>query len=214
MDVIHRMGIEPKRLGIFAGSFNPPTRAHVALAAVALARVDEVLFVIPREFPHKDFHGAALKERVEMLRRIAEAEPQFSIAIADRGLFIEIAREARGHYRDAELLFLCGRDAAERITNWDYGDPLAFSRMLEEFGLLVARRQGEYIPPSEFSHRIEALEVDGLDEISSTEVRERIGRNEDWRELVPEAIVEIVERVYRRATPSMNVQALRPGEEK
>jgi nicotinate-nucleotide adenylyltransferase len=189
--------IEPKRLGIFAGSFNPPTRAHVALAEAALARVDEVLFVVPREFPHKDYHGASLEERVEMLRRIADAEPRFSIGIADRGLFIDIAREARGHYGNAELLFLCGRDAAERIVNWDYGDQNAFSRMLEEFGLLVARRRGEYVSPSEFSHRIEALEVDGLDEISSTEVRERIRRNEDWRELVPESIVEIVARVYR-----------------
>jgi nicotinate (nicotinamide) nucleotide adenylyltransferase len=197
MELIRKARMEPRRLGIFAGSFNPPTRAHAALAEAALGRVDEVLFVIPREFPHKDFHGAVLDERVEMLRRIADADQRFSIGIADRGLFIDIAREVRGHYGDAELLFLCGRDAAERITNWDYGDPLAFSRMLEEFGLLVARRRGEYVPPSELSHRIEALEVDGLDEISSTEVRERIRRNEDWRELVPASIVEIVEKIYR-----------------
>jgi nicotinic acid mononucleotide adenylyltransferase len=39
--------------------------------------------------------------------------------------------------------------------------------------------------------------VDGLDEISSTEVRERVRRNEEWRALVPAAIVEIVERVYQ-----------------
>ncbi len=197
MELIRRMGIEPTRLGIFAGSFNPPTRAHVTLAEAALARVDELLFVVPREFPHKDFHGAGLEERVEMLRRIADAELRFSIGIADRGLFIDIAREARRHYANAELLFLCGRDAAERIANWDYGDPSAFSRMLEEFRLLVARRRGEYVPPSDLLHRIEALEVDGLDEISSTEVRERIGRNQDWRELVPEAIVENIEKVYR-----------------
>jgi nicotinate-nucleotide adenylyltransferase len=197
MELIRRVGIEPRRLGIFAGSFNPPTRAHVALAEAALARVDEVLFVVPRAFPHKEFHGAALEERLEMLRRIAEGEPRFSIAIADRGLFVDIAREARGHYGDAELLFLCGRDAAERIAGWDYGEVGAFSRMLEEFGLLVARRRGEYVAPSEFLHRIEGLDVDGLDEISSTEVRERVRRNEEWRALVPAAIVEIVERVYR-----------------
>jgi nicotinate (nicotinamide) nucleotide adenylyltransferase len=200
MDLIRRVGIEPKRLGVFAGSFNPPTRAHLALAEAALGRVDEVLFVVPREFPHKGFHGAALEERVEMLRRMADAEPRFSIGIANHGLFIDIARETRGHYGNAELLFLCGRDAAERIVNWDYGDQNAFSRMLEEFALLVARRRGEYIPPSEFSHRIEALEVDGLDEISSTEVRERIRKNEDWRELVPQTIAEIVAKVY--ASPS------------
>jgi nicotinate-nucleotide adenylyltransferase len=201
MELIRSVAIEPKRLGIFAGSFNPPTRAHVALAKAALTRVDELLFVIPREFPHKDFHGAALEERVEMLQRIANAEPRFSIGIAERGLFIDIAREARMHFRNAELLFLCGRDAAERIAKWDYGEPAAFARMLEEFVLLVAGRRGEYIPPAEHSHRIEAIEIHGMDEISSTEVRERIRKTENWKALVPEAIVEIVEKVYRHNAP-------------
>ena len=201
MDLIRRVGTEPKRLAIFAGSFNPPTRAHVALANAALGRVDELLFVIPRAFPHKDFHGAALEERLEMLRRIADAEPRFSIGIAERGLFIDIGREARVHYKSAELLFLCGRDAAERIANWDYGEPAAFSGMLEEFVLLVAGRRGEYIPPPEHSHRVEAIEIHGMDDISSTEVRERIRKTEDWQALVPETIVEIVEKVYRHNAP-------------
>jgi nicotinate-nucleotide adenylyltransferase len=196
MELIRRARSGTQRLGILAGGFNPPTRAHVRLAEAALGHVDEVLFVVPREFPHKDFHGATLEQRVEMLLRIQEAEPRFSIGIADRGLFIEIAREAREHYGDAEVLFVCGRDAAERVALWDYGEAGAFSRMLEEFGLLVAQRRGGYIPPLEFSDRICALQVDGLDEISSTEVRERVRRGEGWRELVPEAIVEMVARVY------------------
>jgi Cytidylyltransferase-like len=35
----------PRRLGIFPGTFNPPTHAHLALARAAEGHVDEVLFV-------------------------------------------------------------------------------------------------------------------------------------------------------------------------
>jgi hypothetical protein len=42
--------------------------------------------------------------------------------------------------------------------------------MLDTFGLLVARRQGEYISPGEFAHRIVTIPFDGYDADSSTEV--------------------------------------------
>ncbi len=198
MELIRRATTGARRLGILAGGFNPPTRAHVALAEAALARVDEVLFVVPREFPHKDYHETTLEQRIEMLGRVMARNPAFSLGIADGGLFVEIAREAREHYGDAELVFLCGRDAAERIVEWDYGEPGAFSRMLGEFGLLVAQRDGEYVPPSQFRRRIETLDAGALDEISSTEVRTRVARGEEWRQFVPPAIVELVARVYSK----------------
>ena len=86
--------------------------------------VDEVLLAIPRSFPHKQFDGATLDQRIEMLARIAAA-PQviFRPGLRTGGLFVEIAREAREHYPGAEIHLLCGRDAAERILNWDYGEP-------------------------------------------------------------------------------------------
>ena len=79
--------------------------------------VDEVLLAIPRSFPHKQFDGATLDQRIEMIERIAAARPNLSAGVADGGLFVEIAREAREHYPGAEICLLCGRDAAERILN-------------------------------------------------------------------------------------------------
>lgn len=186
----------PRRLAILAGSFNPPTLAHIALAQAALTKADEVLFVVPRAFPHKEYTGASLDQRVAMLRKATAGGARFSIAISDGGLFVEIAREARVYYPESDLWFVCGRDAAERIVNWDYGEPEAFSRMLDGFGLLVARRQGEYTPPAEFAHGIEILPFEKYDEHSSTEVRRRLERGEPWRMLVPAAIAGDVETIY------------------
>jgi len=203
IEFFRRARRQPRRLGILSGTFNPPTRAHVALARAALAEVDEVLFVLPRVFPHKEYEGASFEQRIAMLSRVAEDEPRFSVAATDRGLFIEIAEECRAEYPEAELIFLCGRDAAERIVNWDYGRSGAFAGMLEVFELRVAARAGEYIPPPEFARRIHTLPVDACyDDISGTEVRQRTASGRAWEHLVPAGIVSMVRRIYDPARDS------------
>jgi len=121
-----------------------------------------------------------------------------AIASTEQGLFIDIARECRDHYgREVKLSLICGRDAAERILHWDYGRAGVVEEMLGEFELLVAQRGGHFSPPTEYRHRIHALDIrEGHEEVSSTEVRERITRGEPWEHLVPERIREKVREIY------------------
>ena len=120
----------------------------------------------------------------------AAPDTGFEVRVTEGGLFIEIARELKRE-SDGELWFICGRDAAERIVEWDYGHPQAIHHMLDEFGLLVAERQGRYEPRPELAHRIRHLQVSPeIGEISSTEVRSRIARGERWEHLVPPAAVD------------------------
>lgn len=184
-------------MAVLAGAFNPPTAAHVALARAALGVVDEVLLAIPRSFPHKQFEGATLDQRLAMIERLAQIGDGLSAGVAEGGLFVEIAREAREHYPSAEVYLLCGRDAAERIINWDYGEPDFASRMLQEFKLLVAPRAGPYVPPPEFQHVVRNVAPGDYDGCSSTLVREHIKTGQAWRDLVPDDIVEMIEQIYR-----------------
>jgi nicotinate (nicotinamide) nucleotide adenylyltransferase len=188
----------PARLGIFSGSFNPPTRAHLAVAHAGLAYTDEVVFIVPRVFPHKRFDGASFEERVAMLRACIAEEPRFSVASTRKGLFIEIAHECRQAYGDGvALAFLCGRDAAQRIVEWDYGRPGAIDEMLAVFELLVASRDGVYEPPERLAHRIAPLCVEeNVAGISATEVRTRIREGRPWEHLVPAAICAQVREIY------------------
>jgi nicotinate-nucleotide adenylyltransferase len=189
-----------KRLGILPGAFNPPTVAHLALARAALETVDEVLFILPRAMPHKDYSGVSFEERLELLLEAAKDEPRFSVASSGGGLFIEIAREARAEYGErVDVVFLCGRDAAERIAGWDYGRAGAFEEMLAEFEMRVACRKGNYDPPPHLRERIQRLELaDDYDHIAATEVRRRIGHDETWRALVPSAIADRIGELYSR----------------
>lgn len=189
-----------RRVGLLAGGFNPPTLAHLSLLRAAESVLDAVACVVPRTYPHKEFSGAGFEERIEMLGRLG-----YPVLVAERGLFIEIAREFR---RDiaagsggVELHFLCGRDAAERIVGWDYGDAAAgIERQLTEYRLLVAARQGEYEAPPHVRHGVSNLMMEaGFDEVSSTLVRELLVRGDErWRQHVPEELHELVGRIYRR----------------
>jgi hypothetical protein len=58
----------------------------------------------------------------------------------------KLPANAGGLLKNAQLLFICGRDAAERIVAWDYGEPDAFRRMLDQFELLVAARTASEPP--------------------------------------------------------------------
>jgi nicotinate (nicotinamide) nucleotide adenylyltransferase len=188
--------VKLKRVGVLAGAFNPVTCAHIALAEAALKAVDEVICVVPRAYPHKHFHGAALENRVEMLRRAGAG--RYRVEITEGGLFVDIARELRR--TETEIAFVCGRDAAERIIHWDYGEAGAIEKMLDEFSLLVAERGGKYEAPAHLRHRVRHLELaQDFSGVSSTEVRRRIAAGEPWEHLVPEAISDQVLRIYGKS---------------
>jgi nicotinate-nucleotide adenylyltransferase len=198
LEFFRRAEGKAQSLGVLPAAFNPPTLAHFALAEAALGSVDQVLFVLPRVFPHKSYEDATSEERIEMVRAAVGSEPRFSIATSEGGLFIEIAEECIEAYGgDSRLFFVCGSDAAERIIHWDYGEPGAFLHMLDRFELLVASRGARFVQPREMRHRIHELEVaEDIAGISATEVRRRIRRGEPWDHLVPASIAPLVAQTY------------------
>jgi len=205
MEFLVRAPGKAASLAILSGTFHPPTRAHLALARAGLAFSDEVLFVLPRELPHKRYDWVGFEERLTMLKAAVAGESRFSVGFTDGGLFLEIAREARLAYgADTRLAFLCGRDAAERIVNWDYGRPGVNREMLEEFELLVTSRGGEYDAPPELRNRIHPVVLErDFDSVSATEVRRRIQLGEAWEHLVPETVVPLVREFYAGGPTSL-----------
>ena len=135
--------------------------------------------------------------------------PRFSAAAGEGGLFVEIAAECRESYgSDVRLTFLCGRDAAERIANWDYGRTGAFSEMLTGFDFLVAARGGEYCPPPNLSGSFDRLQLNGaFDHVSASHVRARISSGQAWEHLVPPAVRRRVGEIYtsRKNLPGLHL---------
>ncbi|MBI4890051.1 MAG: hypothetical protein HY821_05445 [Acidobacteria bacterium] len=194
MEFLHGGGA--KSVALLAGAWNPPTVAHVAMGRAALKWAERVVLAIPRALPHKAYAGVAFERRMEWIRKVAAGEEGFAAAVTEGGLFVEMAREARA--AGAERVFLvCGRDAAERIVGWNYGVGAGIVEQMTEYELLVADRCGSYEAPAELAPRVHRMEL-GMDweEVSSTLVRERIERSEEWTSLVPAAIGEDVARAF------------------
>jgi nicotinic acid mononucleotide adenylyltransferase len=198
LEFLYRVPGNPSRVVLFPGTWNPPTVAHVAIAQVALNQADEVIWILPRTLPHKDFEGARFEERRGMLEILARQHRGFSAAVSDGGLYVEMAGEARDYFgAGADIALVLGRDAAERIAGWDYGAPGVFDDFVRRHRLLVAARSGEYEPAGYHRERISTLEMESSwDEVSSSEVRRRIAAGEDWRVLVPPVIAGMVENLY------------------
>jgi nicotinate-nucleotide adenylyltransferase len=198
-EFLYRDAKHPVRVALFPGSWNPPTIAHAAIAQAALNWADEVVWVIPATFPHKSYEGTAFEDRSRLIELIARSRPGFSAAVSQGGLYSEIAAEAKSFFGPTtEIGLVLGRDAAERIANWDYGpaNPNAFRHLLRDHPLLVAARAGEYEPHEEHRDRIVRLPLQALDDVSSTEVRRRIGERLPWQHLVPPAIAPAVAEFY------------------
>jgi nicotinate (nicotinamide) nucleotide adenylyltransferase len=197
-EFVHRGAGKAGWVAVFPGAYNPPTIAHVAIARAALAEVEEVIWVLPRAFPHKGFEGAGFDDRCRMLKLLAERENRFSVAVSGAGLYAEIADEARDVLGEAtRITLVLGRDAAERIAAWDYGVAGFFDDMLKRYPLLVAARAGDYQPPEGHGNRILRLPLAAsFDEVSSSEVRRLIAEGGAWRALIPAEIADLVQSLY------------------
>jgi|WetSurMetagenome_2_1015567.scaffolds.fasta_scaffold510982_2 nicotinic acid mononucleotide adenylyltransferase len=186
------------RIALLPGAWNPPTRAHLALAHASLAHADNVVFVLPGELPHKEIRRPSFEDRAAWIKALSEASPRFSAAVSGGGLFIEMAREARAAVDVSRLFIVCGSDAACRIAEWPYPAENPLSAQLREYELLVADRGDKYVPPADVASRLHTLEMDGdWSAVSSSKVRERIRRGEEWAHLVPDDLVEPLRAAYQ-----------------
>ncbi|HUP72569.1 MAG TPA: hypothetical protein VM282_05935 [Acidimicrobiales bacterium] len=84
-----------ERVGVYPGSFNPPTIAHVAIAAAAREQrsLDRVVFVLSRSPINKEHIDRPLFEhRVEVLHAEAARHRWMAVDVTDDRLLVEIAR--------------------------------------------------------------------------------------------------------------------------
>jgi nicotinate (nicotinamide) nucleotide adenylyltransferase len=191
------------RLGVLSSLFNPPTRAHLALAAAALRQlsINDVVFLLPVVPPHKKEVAATLEQRAEMLRLALCDIPECSAAICTHGLFLEMARALRECCPEGtQFTFLMGRDAAQRIlVEWPYTDrEAALAEMFSLFSVAVADRDGSFHFPEDalgrrYADRIARVTLEAeFAEHSSTRARAAAARGEALEKLVPSLVAEYI----------------------
>lgn len=197
------VGQPRRRLGIMGGTFDPIHHGHlVAASEVAhLFALDEVVFVPTGQPWMKEGRKTSAAEDRYLMTVIATASnPRFSVSRVDierpgKTYTIDTLREMREiHGPDVELFFITGADALSEILSWRDADELFH---LAHF--IGCTRPGHRLAdPGLPGGGVSLVEVPAL-AISSTECRERVRAGEPVWYLVPDGIVQYINKrgLYR-----------------
>jgi nicotinic acid mononucleotide adenylyltransferase len=150
------------QVGAYPGSFDPPTRAHLAIAQAAVARagLDRLDLVVSRvPLGKEDVRDPSLDDRLTVLRAVAEPRSWLAVAVTDRQLVADLA--------DGYDVLVMGADKWQQVRDarW-YGSEAARDAALARLPrVLVVPR------PGFDTSGAEVLAVDGVGAVSSTAAR-------------------------------------------
>ena len=190
------------KLGLLGGSFNPIHNGHIHMAQRAKSRfgLNEVLFMVANDPPHKTIAG-----NVGAQTRLAMAEAGLAglEGLAASGL--ELARTGKSYTVDtvctlheqmpgAEIYLIVGEDMLQNLPSWWQVETL-----LQLVHVIAVTRPGvegtleEAAQPlrARFGARISFAPFDG-DDISSTMVRQRVFAAEPIGDLVPPGVERMI----------------------
>ena len=116
-----------KRVGIYAGTFDPVHSGHVAFALQALqaAKLDAVYF-LPERRPRAKQQVEHFGHRVAMLKRALKPHPQFEVLeLVDVSFSVDRTLPAlQKKFAGSELIFLFGSDLVPGLADWPRADKL------------------------------------------------------------------------------------------
>jgi nicotinate-nucleotide adenylyltransferase len=194
---------KPRRLGIMGGTFDPIHNGHLVAASEVAHQfnLDEVVFV-PTGQPwlKSEQKVTAAEDRYLMTVIATASNPRFSVSRVDiersgPTYTIDTLRDIREVYGpDAELFFITGADALAQMLSWRDMDELF---TLAHF--IGCTRPGHHLSdPGLPNGRVSLVEVPAL-AISSTECRQRVRSGEPIWYLVPDGIVQYINKrgLYR-----------------
>jgi nicotinic acid mononucleotide adenylyltransferase len=201
--VAGRLGPEPgtpgratARAGLLAGTFNPFTRAHAALAVAGhrAGRDPVVLAMAPVSLAKEGLERAHPVDRLDWVASWARRHPWAVVAVASHPLLVDMA-EALAWVTGGEVALLLGADKAAQLVEarWYDDPPAAMQRLERAASLLVAERAGHPVP--DLPVRAKRLPTAAwVLERSATEARAAAAQGLPLDRLLPAAVARAVER--------------------
>ncbi|HZD68913.1 MAG TPA: hypothetical protein VFA45_08355 [Actinomycetes bacterium] len=184
------------RAGLLAGTFNPLTRAHAALAVAGHRAGCErvVLAMAPSSLDKERLQRAHPVDRLDWACTWARRHAWAAVAVSSRPLLVDMA-EALRRLTGGQVVLLLGTDKAAQLAEPRYYEDLegALARLGESASLLVADRLGHPAAPLPLASSPLRTPAWARGR-SSTEAREAARRGEPLDDLVPGPIARAVAR--------------------
>jgi nicotinate-nucleotide adenylyltransferase len=194
------------RLGVMGGTFDPIHHGHLVAASEVQTRfgLDEVVFVPTGQPWQKDAREVSPPEHRYLMTVVATASnPRFTVSRVDIDrpgptYTIDTLRDLKTQRPDDELFFITGADALAQILSWKDADEL-----FDLSHFVGVTRPGYVLSESGLpADRVSLQEVPAM-AISSTDCRARVERSEPVWYLVPDGVVQYINkyRLYAAGSP-------------
>jgi nicotinic acid mononucleotide adenylyltransferase len=209
---LHRPRIpeRPSRVGVFSSSFNPLTFAHSVLIEKAIKEfgLDEVALSLSRITVDKERPtGLLLEDRLLSLIIFAEEKSDLSVAALSHGLYVDqVEAFKQACPEGTEIFFIVGYDKIVQVFDPRYYSDRerALEKLFSRSSFIVANRgRGGMDDVISLLDRPENRRYAGFirtlhlpeeyGDVSSTVVRETVGRGERVGSLVPKEIATFIE---------------------
>lgn len=185
------------RVGLFGGSFDPPHRAHAALARTAMQSLalDQVRWVPAGQPWQKTRRISDAVHREAMVRLDIAQEPAWTldrIELERSGpsLTLDTVTTLQAQQPGTEWVLLIGGDQYANLHTWH-----GWEALLLRVTLAVAHRPGLHAAPNaavlRHPHRVVPLP---MQDISSTDIRQRVSQGQDIRQLVSPAVASYIDQ--------------------
>ncbi|MBO4523691.1 MAG: nicotinate-nucleotide adenylyltransferase [Ruminococcus sp.] len=211
------------RIGIYGGSFNPVHNGHIHLAETAVKEfsLDRLYFVPSKKSPHRSIAEYAPDvDRLEMLRLAAKVNDRLFVSDyeikSDRVSYtIYTVEHFRKEFPEDELFLLVGSDMLLSFDTWH-----RFDEILSNVTLCVVSRESGDLP--ELKKKAQDLSKYGKiivseappTEVSSTLVRKKIAKNEDFSCYLDENVVQYIRSVGLYSVRGEDILQYNPDDKK
>jgi nicotinate-nucleotide adenylyltransferase len=192
-----RDGPAARRIGLFGGTFDPPHRAHLALARSALdeLQLDQVRWIPAGEPWQKSRAITPAAHREAMVALAIAGEPRFvldrcELERAGPSYTLDTVRALQAAHPGARLFLLIGQDQYAGLHTWH-----GWRQLLQAVVLAVANRPGApLVAHPDVLHAAQHVVPLAMLDVAATDIRARAARGEPIEHLVPPEVARYIAR--------------------
>lgn len=190
------------KIGLLGGSFNPIHNGHIAIAETAKEQLSlsEVWFIPICNHPLKENNDLLdFSKRLILISKVIRSCTYFKVSLLDSNrnkvnytyhLIKKLMKTKPGH----EFFFLIGSDILKELTLW-----YKYEWLLENINFVIINRPGSTLfhdlDPDQFKKLI-FIDMEPVP-ISSTEIRNRIKKDQSIKGLVSDIVEADIYNYYR-----------------
>jgi nicotinate-nucleotide adenylyltransferase len=192
------------KIGIMGGTFDPIHYAHLAIAEFIRDKykLDKIIFIPSGNPPHKDKNITDKYDRLNMVLLATYENDEFLVSDIEirrneKTYTVDTLRYLKNTYKNLELYFITGADAICNVESWkDFRENFKLAKFIAATrpgtSTIKTQRKIEYLS-KEYGADIIFENVLPL-EISSTYIRHQIKKDKSIRYLLPENVINYIDR--------------------